>query len=239
MEEVTGTAPAGEAKTQPEPVEDEQVVIDSAGLTAALSHADRCWKAEEANATRLASRANLVISGVSAIIGLKLYAMGREVGVILEAPPGALPTLFWVFGLLSGFFLLTCLVIVLGIRRWELTGGESPNKSDPPTASGRLGLTESELAVILKLDADEVTFVAFQHTIDAYFDLQERNATRKQAVDNAQRRLFWGIICLAFSMATFVWVDYSEKRERSVKHVGGNQQAGVSEPAQVPGSGHQ
>ena len=232
MAEVTGTATAGEAKPQPEPVEEEEGGIDSEGLKAALSHADRCWKAEEANATRLASRANLVISGVSAIIGLKLYAMGREVGVILEAPPGPFPTLFWVFGLLSGFFLLTCLVIVLGIRRWELTGGESPNKSDPPTASGRLGFSESELSFVLSLDADEVTFVAFQHTIDAYKDLQERNATRKQAVDNAQRRLFWGIICLAFSMATFVWVDYSQKRERSVKYVGSAQQVGSAGPVQ-------
>lgn len=188
------------------------------GLDTLLQHSERFWRAEEANATRLATRANLVLTGIAAVIGLKLFAMTREVATVVDAAPGSRPTLFWITAGISGFLLLYAFVKALGIRRWEITFGKPlDSERRAPTASEGLSLPPSIEADPESVSAYEAKDWCFHLTYDAATDLQQRNSERKSDVDSAQRKLFWGIIWLVLSMALFVWIDYSE-RQRGVEH---------------------
>lgn len=201
----------------PEPVSgaiDEDAELDDEPSSAPiwLAHADRCWKAEEANATRLAARANLVLSGVTAIIGLKLFAIGKEVETILAAACSGKATLFWVFGIVSALLLLTALIQVLGIRRWELTFDDPPDRHNkPPSASTGLGLSQDILKKPFAYSEEDACWECFSVTYDAFTDLQERNAKRKEHVDSAQRKLFWAILTLAITMGLYTWVAHENR----------------------------
>lgn len=208
--QAVGPGPSCPVSAEAEISEEEE--LDDGAAPVWLAHADRCWKAEEANATRLAARANLVLSGVTAIIGLKLFAIGKEIETILDSDSSAKATLFWVFGGISGILLLNALIQVLGIRRWELTFDEPPNgHGQAPSASAGLGIPTDELEKMHELPALAASWRCFFLTYDAFTDLQERNAKRKEHVDSAQRKLFWAILCLALTMGLYTWISHENR----------------------------
>jgi hypothetical protein len=102
----------------PKPIDARKAEADSKrfeeSLKQMVSHSDRMWKAEEQNAARIANRSNLALTAISAVIGLKLLAFGKEVTTLyVYRGSWAWWTFMIAFGL-SVLYLLRALRLVLG-----------------------------------------------------------------------------------------------------------------------------
>lgn len=177
---------------------------DLRGCSILLAHADRMWKAEENNAARLATRANFVLSLISAVIGLKLFALGREAAVMWTQADLWPSILFWGLVLASAIALLYSLLLVLNVR-WGKPRAHQ-------TASKLLGLDRRVTNAPWQLEEVEAGWYIFRTTVLAAEDLCVRNGERKQAIDTAQVAFLVGFLTLLGSVGVHSFVVASAPR---------------------------
>jgi len=174
-------------------------------FTYLVAHADRRWKAEENNATRLAARANLVLSGITAVIGLKLVAAGKELDVIAAAAP-------WV-----GVVFVTLIVLILialGRALWLVLGVELGKWRKSGESVSASALLELDLEMIE--DPENVPEHVLVVTTKAAEELLGRNAIRQTAVNRAQVAFLWGVGITVVSLFFYGGVAYEHSRRRIV-----------------------
>ena len=174
------------------------------GLKSLVAHSDRFWKAEEVNAARLAARSNLVLSAITAVLGLKLFAMGKEMDTVFAAEIGWRSILFWQAAVGSIGCLLWSLCIILGIKKKD-------GREQPDTSSGNLGIDELLGTWKSKTNSQVVEYV-MTTTYDAAIDLQARNADRKRSIGRSQIRLFFAIGLLFASMGLYTSLRLDDLR---------------------------
>lgn len=191
------------------------------GAAILLAHADRCWKAAEANSARIAARANLVLSGVTAMLGLKLFLAGKEFDLVTAAPAGTPLYVFVAAWVLSLVFLGVALVKVLFGPR-KLIG--APREGD--TASGGLQLNQGAIDRPWAVPANYATVYVFLLTYRASTDLHERNKKRERSVDSAQKWLILGIAALFLAMFSYTWIAWDHNHAK--EHADAAQPAGNS-----------
>lgn len=184
--------------------------------TAFLNHADRCWKAEEVNATRLAARSNLVLTAVTATLSIAVFGFGKALPTIFESPAGFKPTYFCTAFGLGSVFLVWALVAVLGIHRHQIMppAHQADREDNEPTASGGLAYPDKTFPTIKSMTPVRATWVTGDLTYKAFTDLQERNARRKETIDVAQKRLFFAILFLLVSVAFYGVIEYDAHIQR-------------------------
>lgn len=186
-----------------------------------IAHADRMWKAEEQNSSRLAARANLVLSGLTALIGLKVFTLGKELDVILAARLTVWLVLLWQAIGLCVLTLARALWLALDVRIGSGRGTSS--------ASQALALDPNTVERILfdqLPPGAPVPEMVFSVTQDAALDLQDRNASRGVAIAKAQILLFAAVGLLVGSMIlyTIVKVKHTsppavqESEQKEVQH---------------------
>lgn len=165
-----------------------------------IAHADRCWKSEEANATRHAARANLVLSAITAIVGFKLYALGNEIDVVRNAPFGFCCALFW-------FCLGLGLLLVGGAFTYLFDVFRPMPKENGQEAfdSASTSLRLPPQLVGSPWDAADyiVAWHVYRRTYNAYIDLQERNQRRSLRIDGSQKLLCLGLLALFMSIVMY------------------------------------
>jgi hypothetical protein len=176
--------------------------VDGTGGAVLLAHADRCWKAEEANAARLATRANLVLSAITAILGLKLFAIGKEIEVVIREPFGAWSLFFWIAGSIGFVAILNALRQILGIQF----------KSKKSSASASLSLAESVAESPWKVAPGDATWYIFKVTYNASLSLRERNEEKQNSIRRSQVSLGIGVVALAISIVCFTIISLSSSR---------------------------
>lgn len=159
-----------------------------------LAHADRCWKAAEANGARLAARANLILTGVSAVFGIKIYSLGGDL-FGQGAAHWAVKGLFWLLSVAALVCLLGAFLKVLGVWRFG-------PQSQPPefelfsSAEHALAVEDAFLVNPGVLREDQALQYLFTKTYNAAVFLQRRNARRKAELDVAQKLLLTGLVIL-------------------------------------------
>ncbi|MBX3382313.1 MAG: hypothetical protein KF864_02270 [Phycisphaeraceae bacterium] len=180
-----------------------------------IAHADRMWKAEEQNAARLAARTNLVLTGVTAIIGLKVFSLGKELDVVLNAPLSVPLVFFW--QCLAGS--TGCLACALWIALDTRLGTSHFSSS----ASEDLWLDQKVVDLVLTQDdAPErkmVPGMVFSATQEAALDLQDRNARRGVAIMKAQTLFFVAVGFAITSMILYTWVKCEQTAQKSVETI--------------------
>lgn len=173
------------------------------------------WKAEEANAARLAARSNLVLSGITAIIGLKVFTLGRELDTILAAKTSVTLVLFWqAFGL-AVIFLAWALWLTLDARFGSRKGSSS--------ASQGFAIDEDILEHVLfceDVEQKEVAELVFSVAHNAASDLQNRNATRGTSIAKAQLLFFVAVGLAVASMVLYTMVKLEQGPIPGVSNVG-------------------
>lgn len=181
-----------------------------------LGFADRCWGAEEVNAARIASRSNLVLSGILAVIGLKLFVTPGELRVIAHE---ASPCGEWLFWLLSGASfagLMFALWVVLEIKI---------AKSGPP-ASANLVLRDPR--PVLVDDQENAGEFVLGATLSAALDLYRRNRERTKAVGRAQIVFYCSTVLILFALVQYIALSYSSADK---DHANEQQRQGQQEQA--------
>jgi hypothetical protein len=176
-------------------------------LSVFLAHADRCWKAEEVNATRIAARTNLVLTGVTAVLGLKLYSATAEIRTMIEAnhgPLGAWTLAFWIPAALGLAGMLLCLGIVLEVKWSAITGNGTP------LASRLLQLNEQQWTSPESVPKDSIERDAFRYVYAAALALHKRNTKRNRLLSQAQAIFFLSAILLFISLTAYGVIHYSE-----------------------------
>jgi hypothetical protein len=169
-----------------------------------IAHADRCWKAEEQNAARIAAKANLVLSAITAITGFKMYALGQELKVLRDGPRDLRFWLFWIALAFAMLFLVWALALVLESKGlWQRTSSISAS------ASRGLRLPDHVANLPWKAPAYAISWRVFADLYRSFLDLQVRNEARAAAIDSSQRRLFLGVVLLFVSIAMYNWVSWS------------------------------
>jgi hypothetical protein len=175
-----------------------------------LSHADRCWKAEEVNATRIAARGNLVLTGVVAVLGLKLYSASTEMRAVIRAEPGSLATAFWglaAFGL-AGMLWALKIVLEVKLKVWEAWSKKPRSR----TACRTMHLTVEQVTAPSSSPEHEVAVDLFKRTYAAVLELNGRNDTRNRMIERAQIIFFLSSLCLFGSLGAYAAIDYLESR---------------------------
>ncbi|GMV24391.1 MAG: hypothetical protein AMXMBFR58_04220 [Phycisphaerae bacterium] len=192
-----------------------------------LAHADRCWKAEEVNATRIAARCNLVLSGITAILGLKLFAASKELETIIRTQ-WWLSALCWIPAVIAMYFLLKALKIVLEVKElWrndkadpteidEAVFGEDA-ETDPNEKQPSRGMSSRGLQISKKLSETphritdtHARWYIFKLVDTAARNLHRRNDERSRAVDEAQAYFFWGCLLLFVSFTVYTLIVVTE-----------------------------
>ena len=179
------------------------------GAPVLLAHADRFWKAEEVNATRIATRANLVLSGVTAVLGLKLFAAGKEIETMTSPPLGLRAMVFWMLAPLCLALLLWCLGIILEVKPWWRTR--------KPSACQWLQIPDELAKTPWRMTRRQADWYIFRLTINAAEELHNRNRIRNIAVNRAQSLFFISAIGLFFSLGLYAWVARSQSRPSDVQ----------------------
>lgn len=179
---------------------------DALGCQWLIGHADRFWKAEESNATRIAARANLVLSGILAIIGLKLYSAGKELETMLSPSAGLLGR--WSLALCAMAFvmLLASLAMILSLKMRKSTRGP---------ASGRLVLDPALVKKPWRMTERQSSWYVFKKTHNAAEDLHERNNDREKVVDTAQLTFFLGVIALFIALVLYTAIVFRDAIRKS------------------------
>ncbi|MBC7834589.1 MAG: hypothetical protein H7Y88_05750 [Phycisphaerales bacterium] len=186
-------------------------------------HADRGWKAEETNSARLAARANLVIAGVSAVIGFRLFGIGGETELMLDRliALDSRAGMFWVCWLGTlvclGWALLIALEMVRAPTTLEEDGAVSkPSEPEEGATSSRLLLLPPEkVADPTTLTPEGWAATIFEATYKSFVNLQERNAERRDAVDAAQLTFLGSLLPLFVSIGLYTWVAYDARTARA------------------------
>lgn len=175
---------------------------DSLGTEWLTGHAELFWKAEEANATRVSGRANLVLSGILAIIGLKLYTAGREVETLLSPQAGWIGRVSLALCAVAFLFLFITLLLVLSIRFKKSRGPASTRLMLPDELADRpWAMTERQAA-----------WYVFRKTHNAAKDLHERNKSREKVVEKAQILFLAGVFALFIALGLYAAIVYNGAR---------------------------
>ncbi|CAN5762874.1 hypothetical protein BH11PLA1_BH11PLA1_22160 [soil metagenome] len=157
-------------------------------LQVLLTHADRCWKAEETNATRLAAKSNLVLSAISATLALTVFLVNRSI-LVADNLPSIPRALVWLLLLCAAGSLFVALMKSLGIVGHRSSGGGFP------FASSTLPIPQA-LEMPSAPTEDEVLALAFIRVYRAADNLHLRNAQRNRSIGDAQAYLFAGMVWL-------------------------------------------
>lgn len=161
-------------------------------------HAELFWKAEEANAARIAAKNNLILAGIVAVIGLKLHQFGVGLDLVGTCTSTILRYLFWVL-VLVGLGLFACaLWVALELKKYQ--------KGQGSHASCGLMLSELVVEAPWTYPANLLHFHAFRKTYTAAIELQERNDNRRKKVDRAQQLFFVGVVCAVLAVAVYVGI---------------------------------
>ncbi|GMV25498.1 MAG: hypothetical protein AMXMBFR58_15290 [Phycisphaerae bacterium] len=197
----------GNGNTDPVSKTEEPHAVLGENFSVLVSHADRYWKAEEVNATRIANRANLVLSGITAVIGLKFVAIGKEIDTILAAANWQ-RVFFAAASMWAAFLLGWSWLRVLGIGSKKTTSNT---------------LASDDLAVEAAIQKDptviqdaDIPVYIFKQTYNAAVGLKERNLQRQLTVDGAQRLFAWALLSMAVSIVIFVLAYANRPTENSV-----------------------
>ncbi len=185
--------------------------FDNEAIKHLIGHADRMWRSEEQNAARIATRANLVLTAVAAIIGLKVFTFGKELDTIINAEKGLWFHAFIVCLLVAAYFLIHALCIAIDIR---------PLSVPSSSASSKLEIEEDlleELLIARESDEDDnpVGPIIISSTMDAASNLRDRNASRERAIGRAQILFFAGVLS---TFATFFAYTMVKIRYTSTSH---------------------
>jgi hypothetical protein len=181
----------------------DDIPLAGTGGSALLVHADRCWKAQEANAARLATRANLVLTAITAILGLKLFALGREIEVIASRPVGVVTTTFWVAGACGAFCVIWALRTILDLRIYS-----TRTLLNAPSASASLEIPKRLEEKPWKLPEGAAVWYLFKITYNASLELRQRNEQKQRSIRRAQNWLFAGIVLLVVSIVSYIIAVY-------------------------------
>lgn len=188
---------------------------EEGGLACLLVHADRCWKAEEVNAARIGARSNLVLTGVTAVLGLKLYGASAEIRGVLQAEYTGYVSMFWWTAVLGLIGMLACLALVLEVKiAWLWVETESlQTATGKAPACAKLYFPEklkhfpSNPESIPKRLAETTVF---QNTYAAALQLNARNDKRNRSVSMAQLLFFVSAVLLFISLACYSQIVYHE-----------------------------
>lgn len=182
-----------------------------------VAHADRCWKAEEAIASRLTTKSNIVLTAIMGVLGFKLYALGKEIEIAIRAweRGWVRPVGFWALLAIGLVLLLIALAIVLewpnGGRKVDQVSGDN-QETGPQTASELLNVDKISNGILVrepwKMPKHIVPWLIYKHTYVAFKNLQARNADRLSVLDRSQRFVLVGIFFLFGSMVLFNWMNY-------------------------------
>ncbi len=163
-----------------------------------IKHAELCWKAEEANSSRIAVKNNLVLAGIIGLLGLKLHQFGSGFGPILGCTLW-IQMCFWIpFGL-GVFVLFWALKVALEFKVTQRS----------PSASAGLNLADSVVKAPLSFPDNLIATHVFRVAYRSYLDLQDRNEARKQRIDQAQSLLFMGFLLVTVAVAAYATIAAS------------------------------
>ncbi len=163
---------------------------------ALIAHADRLWKAEEANAARLQTRVNIVWTGLTAVMGFGAAILGPRLSGMLN-------------GGVFGWLALACLVggaACLVKAMLHVLGTRRRADAASPAASGGLILLNELRRRPWAFARHEVEWYLFRTTYDAAKALQKRNADRQATVDKSQ---FWFLFGFFGTLASILLVSLS------------------------------
>ncbi len=180
------------------------------------------WKAEEVNATRLASKVTLVTAGITATLGFKLFVSGSAIPVILK-----LGSLHKVLILGSGGFAALCLLSsiwkALDVKvnaelflpwlkdAWTwipLTRSRMQTRINPLeqnySACELLPLNGQERDAIADADPSDTLKLVIAKVELATSELRFRNSLRKSRIESAERWFLTGLLALLFSAGWYI-----------------------------------
>lgn len=165
--------------------------------TAIWQFVHHCWLCEEKNADRIAARANLVLSAILAVIGLKFFTAEDELKVVAQHANCTARSLFWFFTAVGFVGLIVALCLVL----------EAKLKRPRPPASAAMTLVDPRKAL---LDTeDNALDLAINATYAASIDLYNRNRRRQSGVSTAQSVFLFSTASLVFALVEYLFLAYS------------------------------
>lgn len=161
---------------------------------ALIQHAVRCWDAEVENSRQLATRMNLLVPGVLAVLGFGVFRLGwvaEERHTLRHWP------LEWVMRVLivSALMLLfraLWLLLVLRLR--------SVRKRGPAV---KLRLPAEILERLGRAGAQRATQAAFWGTYRAFLEMQKRNRRQEAKIGRGQQCLFLALAFLISALAGY------------------------------------
>lgn len=184
--------------------------LQSGAATLLVQHADRMWKAEEQNASRLSTKANLLLSATAAALGFVALAVrdfperARELGwwyILLVLFPSVVAVGF----LVGGGAKLVRSSRLRGPRGSESaatgqTGQRAASTAESESASALLDLPDDAESNIFAYDERDAATFAFFATFQAARELRLRNRGKRDALDSAQKRLIIAAVLLVFAL---------------------------------------
>lgn len=178
---------------------------DPRGAPFLIEHADRLWRAEEANSARFAARSNLVLSVITAFIGVQLFLFERVVDNVVGSTSAWWPLRcgFWSAAAASPIVLVIALFQVLGPWRFGKKSGETSS------ASSSMALPESITSRPWDIVESEAAWLVFKMTHNSANDLAERNAKRASAISRAQWMLLLSLLLLLVTMGSYALLEWS------------------------------
>jgi len=182
-----------------------------------------CWKAEEANATRIAAKGNLLLAGITALLGLKLHQFSTGLAPIEHSPCWQARWLFWISVATSACLLLLALASAIELKWWK--------QRAEPNASVGLSVDAQLAKAPQRFNKDHISFHLWTRTYRAYLDLQVRNAERKANLDRAQVRFFTA--CIFVASAVVMYAILSHHHAKNAPPVG---HTAASTPTPPPSS---
>lgn len=194
-----------------------------------LSYADRCWRAEEANATRYASQTQMLTAvaiGLIAVVAAgatQLLAHIGLAGIARLATPvnhlaiGLVIVLF--FGAMHSLYTALKDLHLGANKRDRLRRRSAVDDTARASRSSELFIMDAEYLDRAGRLLDEDSFTVFEQTYAAFLDLCGRNTLRGHEIENARGSIFsavrwiFGIllvfsVCqLAVSLDTCGWLE--------------------------------
>jgi hypothetical protein len=181
---------------------------DRAVVSILIGHADRVWKAAEANGTRLGTRASILASAASALLGLTLFALGKEWETILSAKTPVLTSFFIATGALAVISLALTL-FTINATWWPFRPRRCPCTPRHPFSSGALELPDEIGDEPWKADEAAAVWSVYIATYDAGRELEGRNIDRQKALDWGGWCVFSGFVFILASMILYALIAYN------------------------------
>ena len=168
-----------------------------------LELAKTSWSAEEVNSSRIASRANLVLSAILALIGLKLFLSSKEIDAVISSNNCWIQLPFIVFSIISIAGLLIALCLILNVR----------SKSNKEPASNLMTL--APVWDLSTKPTEHVVDEILAITNSAAIDLYSRNKSREAAVSTAQSVFVYSAFSLLIALIFFTIITVQSGGEQA------------------------